>query len=456
MNRIAGRAGITILIAIFLLAGFSFFLCEYFWEAEDWVIHTGSPHVYNGDNIGCGLVTDRDGILLLDMGKERTYAENKTLRKSVIHWVGDRHGSINAPALPHYASELAGFQILDGVYSYGQTGGIVQLSLSAKVQTAALKAMGDYKGTIGVYNYKTGELLCGISTPTYDPDKVPDFDMDVEGKYEGAYLNRFTQSVYVPGSIFKIVTLAAALESDPDIQNEKFNCTGKYSYGKDKVTCETPHGRQTLKNAFCNSCNCAFAQIANKLGGATLQRYADQFGITQSISFDGITTSKGNFDVTDAAAVSVAWSSIGQYTDEINVCRFMTFVGAIANGGTETIPHLVKNIQVDGTDTYNAQSVAGDAVISDATAKVIQQYMRYNVTKKYGKDNFPGLTVCAKTGTAEVGGEKKPNAMLTGFITDEKYPLAFIIAVEDGGYGKTVCMPIISKVLQACKTALDS
>ncbi len=456
MNRIAGRAGITILLAVLLLAGFSFFLCEYFWEAEDWVVHTGSPHVYNGDNIGCGLVTDRDGVFLLDMGKERTYAENKNLRKSVIHWVGDRYGSINAPALPNYASELAGFQVLNGVYSYGQTGGVAKLTLSAKVQTEALKAMGDYKGTIGVYNYKTGEILCSISAPTYDPNNVPDFDMDVEGKYEGAYLNRFTQSVYIPGSIFKIVTLAAALESMPEIQQEKFTCTGSYSYGKDKITCESVHGRQTLKNAFSNSCNCAFAQIADKLGGETLQRYANKFGITESVAFDGITTSKGNFDLTDAAPVSVAWSSIGQYTDEINVCRFMTFVGAIANGGKAVIPYLVEDIQVDGNTTYKAQKVEEDTIISLETVKIIQEYLRYNVTRKYGDDNFPGLTVCAKTGTAEVGGGKKPNAMLTGFVLDEEYPLAFIVAVEDGGYGRTVCMPIISKVLQACKAAMDS
>jgi peptidoglycan glycosyltransferase len=88
--------------------------------------------------------------------------------------------------------------------------------------------------------------------------------------------------------------------------------------------------------------------------------------------------------------------------------------------------------------------------MSATTAKTVQEYMGLNVTDKYGAYHFPGLTVCAKTGTAEVGGGKRPNAMLAGFVQDEQYPLAFIVCVEDAGYGATVCLPIASKVLEAC------
>ena len=76
-------------------------------------------------------------------------------------------------------------------------------------------------------------------------------------------------------------------------------------------------------------------------------------------------------------------------------------------------------------------------------------HLQNNVQTKYGADNFPGLTVGAKTGTGEVGGDKKPNAMLTGFVDDEKLPLAFVVCVEDAGYGKTVGIPIAAKVLGA-------
>jgi peptidoglycan glycosyltransferase len=81
--------------------------------------------------------------------------------------------------------------------------------------------------------------------------------------------------------------------------------------------------------------------------------------------------------------------------------------------------------------------------------------MRNNVENYYGDENFAGLSVCAKSGTAELGGELEPNAMFSGFVADEEYPLAFIVVVENGGAGRKTCVPILSEVLAACKEALD-
>lgn len=455
MNRIARRAVITLLLGGLLMAGFVFFLCEYIENAGDWVTFAGSPHVYSGGNIGCGVVVDRAGILLLDMNDGRDYSADTLLRKATVHWLGDRRGSVSAPALANYSAEMAGYDLMNGVYSYGQTGGVAELTLDAYVQKVALEAMGDYKGTVAVYNYKTGALLCAVTTPTYDPDNIPDIEGDTTGAYDGVYWNRFTQSAYIPGSIFKIVTLAAALETNPDIQNSTFVCTGTYAIGEDEVTCEGAHWEQSLKEAFCNSCNCAFAQIALELGSQTLSRYAEQFQITEGLSFDGITTAGGNFEVLEATPVNVAWSAIGQYKDQVNPCRYLTFVGAIAAGGKGAQPYLVQRITVEKRKTYSARTKTGNRVMSESTAAVLWEYLQNNVEVKYGSENFPGLTVCAKTGTGEVGGDKKPNAMFTGFVADERYPLAFIVAVEDGGYGKTVCVPIAAQVLAACKEALD-
>lgn len=456
MNRIAGRAGITLLLVLILLAGLTFFIIEYTIEAGDWVIFSGSPHVYNGGNIGCGTVIDRDGMLLLDMNGGRIYSSVEAVRKATVHWLGDRTGSISAPALSAYSAELAGYDLLNGIYSYGNTGGTAQLTLSAAVQSAALEAMGSYKGTVGVYNYKTGELLCAVTTPTYDPDNTPDLTEDTDNQYEGLYLNRFTQSNYIPGSIFKIVTLAAALETIPDIIEQTFVCRGKYRIGNQTVTCDGTHWEQSLKQAFRNSCNCAFAEIAQQLGSQTLMRYVEQFGVTKSIGFDGITTASGGFDITGASEFDVAWSGIGQYTDLVNPCVFMNFVGAVAAGGKGVEPYLVDRITSDGITTYSADSRSGERIMSAATAEVLKEYMAFNVADKYGSENFPGLTVCAKTGTAEVGGNRKPNAMIAGFVADEEYPLAFIIAVEDGGYGREICVPILSCVLAACKEIMEA
>jgi peptidoglycan glycosyltransferase len=134
----------------------------------------------------------------------------------------------------------------------------------------------------------------------------------------------------------------------------------------------------------------------------------------------------------------------------------MTFVGAIASNGKGVKPYLVGNISSDGINSYSAKKQTGERLMSEKTALVVKEYMGFNVSDKYGSENFPGMTVCAKTGTAEVGGGKKPNAVFTGFVADDEYPLAFIAVVEDGGYGREICIPMISKVLSACKEMIDS
>ena len=103
---------------------------------------------------------------------------------------------------------------------------------------------------------------------------------------------------------------------------------------------------------------------------------------------------------------------------------------------------------------YHAQTQPRERILSEETAAVLQEFMRNNVVNNYGADNFPGLTVCAKSGTGQVYGQRS-NAMFVGFVLDTQYPLAFIAAVENAGYGKQVCVPILSKVLAACRDVLD-
>ncbi len=451
MNRIARRTGITVLLTLLLIAGFAFFVTEYVTQANEWVLFSGSPHIYSGGNIGTGRVIDCKGVLLLDMEGGRTYGQSAAVRKSTLHWLGDRYGYISAPALPYYSAQLAGFDLVNGVYSYGENTGIAKLSISSQLQTVALEALDGRRGTVAVYNYKTGELLCAVTSPTYDPDNAPDVENDTTGAYDGIYLNRFTQSVYIPGSIFKIVTLAAALETVEDIRQQTFYCDGVYTIGSDKITCEAAHGSQDIQQAFRNSCNTAFAQVALQVGAEKMEEYTQAFGLTEGVVFDGITTAKGNYQAVGAADANVAWSGIGQYNDQVNPCAFLTFVGAIAGEGKGAQPYLVSQIFVGLSRTYNADTQMGKRIMSASTAKTVAEFMRSNVEQKYGDSNFPGLTVCAKTGTGEVGGDQKPNAMLAGFVQDPEYPWAFIVFVENGGYGANVCLPIASKVLAACK-----
>ena len=456
MNRVTKRTWLMGLFLGILLGGMSLFLFEYMTQASTWVTSAGSPHVYNNGNLGCGTVVDRWGNVLLDLTEGRQYSPDAQTRKSTLHWVGDRKGFISAGAVAKYAGAMVGYDLVSGVYNAAGTGGVQRLTLSARVQNAALTGMLGRKGTVAVYNYKTGEILCAVTSPTYDPDNVPDIAGDNTGAYTGVYLNRFLQSSYPPGSIYKIVTCAAALDCVPGIEGKTFQCTGEYAYGKEAITCETAHGACDLKRALAVSCNCAFAQVAELVGRKNMQKYVNQFAITEKLSFDGVTTSAGKYDISDAGAASFAWSCIGQHSDLVNPCRFMTFMGQIAGGGTAAVPYLVERVDCGGETTYQAKTKYTDRVMSQELAEKMVNYLRNNVEVTYGTWKFPGLTVCGKSGTAELGEGQISNAMFAGFCTDPQYPLAFVCVVENGGYGAATCVPILSTVLSECKAVLDA
>ena len=457
MNRVSKRAWALVALMAILLGGLCFFLAEYAMNASDWVAHTASPHLFGSSGTAAGTVVDRNGELLLTVGGSGSYAGSAAVRRAMVHWLGDREGRISAPLVASCADRMSGYDPINGLYSFSDAPGQIELTLSAELQAAALDAMGDRKGVIAVYNYETGEILCAVTTPNYDPDDPPELtqeELETNEAYDGLYWNRVTRSAYTPGSIFKIATTAAALETIGDIQQQTFECTGTVEYGPDTVTCENAHGTMTLKSAMERSCNCAYAQIAGQLGADTLTKYVEKFGITTGLEFDGITTRAGSFDLSGAAAVEVAWAAIGQYTDQVNPISYMAFMGAIAGGGTAAQPHMVSMV-TNGENAYPAETTRMRRVMSAETADTLTELMRGNVENNYGSYNFPGLTVCAKSGTSQADGDQVSNALFAGFVADEEYPLAFIVVVENGGYGSSTCVPILSQVLAACKAELD-
>lgn len=454
MNRIATRSWIVILLACLLLVGLLFFARDYLLHSGQWVQFTGSPHIYASNQLQKGTLVDRNGVMLLEFGTQKTYAEQSAVRKATLHWVGDRAGNIQPPLISEYTLQLCGYNMVNGVYAYGDNAGTLQLTLSAELQAVAMEALGNRRGVVAVMNYQTGELLCAVSTPTFDPDKVPDIAGDTTGKYDGVYLNRFIQSAYTPGSIFKIVTTAAALEYVPKLEGYSFYCEGELRMEGGKVVCTGVHGTQNLEQAFANSCNCAYAQIAQLVGRENLDAYVRELGITDSLRFDGFVTRAGNFEVESEDLLNLCWSGIGQHKDLINPCSYLNFVSAVAAEGNGVCPYVVDSVSVGSSTTYQARSASQSQIMSRETAQTLKKLMRNNVIVKYGADNFPGLAVCAKSGTAETG-TGKSNALFTGFVDSEQYPLAFIVIIEEGGYGSSACVPVISKVLSACVEVLD-
>lgn len=454
MKKVSGRAIFPLILAIVLLAGTVLLCVRYFAKADEWVTFSGSPHVYTGVNLDGGVVTDRDGTLLLDSTDGRTYSADAVTRTATMHLLGDRYGYIQAPLLGSFADDMIGFDKINGLYGAEGTEANAALTLSAAAQTAAYQALGNYHGTVGVYNYKTGEILCAVTSPSYDPDNMPDVEADTSGAYDGVYVNRFFQAAYTPGSIFKIVTLAAAIETVPDWENLTFTCEGKTIIGGQEIICEGVHGTITLKQALAHSCNVAFGELAGKVGTKALMEYAEKLGLSESFECDGIPVKAGTVDLKDADAGDLAWAGIGQYTDQVNALTFMRAMGRIAGGGTGAEPYLMAKITRGEKTAYEAKTETSSRALKAETAAKLTEYLRNNVATMYGDWQFGGLNVCAKSGTAEHEGETA-DAMFAGFCVDENCPLAFVVFVENGGSGSAVAAPIAAKVLQVCAAAIN-
>ncbi len=454
MKKVSGRAIFPLILAIVLLAGTVLLCVRYFAKADEWVTFSGSPHVYTGVNLDGGVVTDRDGTLLLDSTDGRIYSADAVTRTATMHLLGDRYGYIQAPLLGSFADDMIGFDKINGLYGAEGTEANATLTLSASAQTAAYQALGNYHGTVGVYNYKTGEILCAVTSPSYDPDNMPDVDADTSGAYDGVYVNRFFQAAYTPGSIFKIVTLAAAIETVPDWESLTFTCEGKTIIGGQEIICEGVHGTITLKQALAHSCNVAFGELAGKVGTKALMEYAEKLGLSESFECDGIPVKAGTVDLKDADAGDLAWAGIGQYTDQVNALTFMRAMGRIAGGGTGAEPYLMAKITRGEKTAYEAKTETSSRALKAETAAKLTEYLRNNVATMYGDWQFGGLNVCAKSGTAEHEGETA-DAMFAGFCVDENCPLAFVVFVENGGSGSAVAAPIAAKVLQVCAAAIN-
>ena len=454
MKKVSGRAIFPLILAIVLLAGTVLLCVRYFAKADEWVTFSGSPHVYTGVNLDGGVVYDRDGTLLLDSTDGRTYSADAVTRTATMHLLGDRYGYIQAPLLGSFADDMIGFDKINGLYGAEGTEANAALTLSAAAQTAAYQALGNYHGTVGVYNYKTGEILCAVTSPSYDPDNMPDVDADTSGAYDGVYVNRFFQAAYTPGSIFKIVTLAAAIETVPDWESLTFTCEGKTIIGGQEIICEGVHGTITLKQALAHSCNVAFGELAGKVGTKALMEYAEKLGLSESFECDGIPVKAGTVDLKDADAGDLAWAGIGQYTDQVNTLTFMRALGRIAGGGTGAEPYLMAKITRGEKTVYEAKTETSSRALKAETAAKLTEYLRNNVATMYGDWQFGGLNVCAKSGTAEHEGETA-DAMFAGFCVDENCPLAFVVFVENGGSGSAVAAPVAAKVLQVCAAAIN-
>lgn len=426
MKKVQNRAASVMLIAFLCIAGLFLYVYRYLTDGSDWVAFSSSIGLY-ADSTGGGKIYDRNGILLAD-AQGRSFCEDYTTRVANYHLIGDYEGRTGSGVLSWLGDDLLGYDPING--SYQLSSPVLKLTADSSLNNAAYSALAGRPGSVLMVNYKTGELLCLVSTPGIDPYNVGDV-------VEGTYINRALNATFTPGSVYKIVTMTAALSEVADIHERTFTCNGSVLIQGIPVNCTATHGTQNIKEAFANSCNCAFAEIAQLVGSKNMTKYSEKLGMTSSHRLSSIPTAKGNYESFPDGSVELSWSAIGQATNLTCPYSMLRLVSAIANEGTLVEPTLLGY----------GDNLKTKRMLDTEVAQTLRDYMMNNVVRTYGTGTFPGLQIGAKTGTAEVG-DGTDHAWFVGFLDDEAHPYAFVVQVERGGGGLSVAGSIANKVLQ--------
>ena len=421
MKQITRRAVSVLLLAVLVILGTLLYLIRYVDRGQDWAA------AYARENAGgSGALIDRSGLVLASFSPhESLFQEDRELRIANYHVTGDYYGRTGTGLLTDYQD----YSLLTGT-TLSQSS-VLHLNIDAELNRRAYAVLDGRPGAVMIVNYRSGELLCMVSSPAVDP-----LDPDPQPP-EGAYLNRCLSAAFVPGSVFKLVTAAAAIEQIPDLSQRRFVCEGSLEIAGVEIKCSGRHGEQTFEQALSNSCNVAFAQLSVELGQETLLRYVRRFGFLDTQRLDGIPSVAGSFPVEFCGDPELGWAGVGQSTDLICPYTLLRYVAAIANDGKLAEPHLIQSGAL-GPATQ---------LIKPGTAKQLQRLMHYIVVNGYGEDRFPALSLCAKTGTAERG-DGSSNAWFVGFLADEAHPYAFVVLIERGGGGLGAAGSAANEILQ--------
>lgn len=436
---------LALVLAIVVLS--TIFLFRLASDGEAWATFPTNTNIFREGHLSVGAVFDRNDVPLAQPVERRMrYHDDETIRRATLHVMGDRAGNIGTGILNYYAGTLIGYNFFTGVYSLGGEGNAIRLTIDADLNAVAHRALGGRAGAVVVMDYETGEILVSVSGPTFDPLNPPVIAPDDES---GIYINRVLSSAFVPGSISKIITAGAALDTLPDAWNREHVCTGYIVVDGNRVTCmnNRSHGRINLLQAMGHSCNTYFAQLALDLGGPLLHRYTEQFGLLESIDLDGLPSLAGNFVAEAAGSADLAWSGVGQGRNMVNPLSMTRFLGAIARGGVPVEPRLIAGIDRGLPTLFGRDPVEGERMLPTGVANTLSNLLRETAIGYYS-GTFGQLPVAGKTGTAEVR-PHAPHAWFAGFLDDPNNPLAFVVLVEHGGGGLAEAGSVANTVLQA-------
>lgn len=362
-------------------------------------------------------------------------------------------------------------RVVDLVTGTTPTGAAVETTVDPQVQAAAAAALGDRRGAVVALDPRTGAVLAMVSHPSYDPNSLASHNLGaVEDAWEALnadptrpLVNRtIAGDLYPPGSTFKLVVAAAALESGefaPDSLLE-----GPQTYTLPGTSTDLPNfeggtcgptDEVSLADSIRVSCNTSMAWLAGELGTEALDDQSQAFGFEQDIEVPMPVTPSVYPE--DADAAQLALTGIGQYDVRVTPLQVAMVSAAIANGGEVMEPYLVQTVRDGDLDVIDETDPSRlSRAVSATTAQELTDMMVDVVDNGSGRAAaIPGVPVAGKTGTAEFGTSGAAHAWFTGFAPADDPQIAVAVVVESasedwtGESGGRVAAPVGRDVLQS-------
>ena len=397
-------------------------------QAKDYQNMPGNNHTAAREaTVKRGTIATYDGVTLAEsiLTDDGTYARSYPagdLASQVVGYYSTKYGTSGIEASQNetltgeqnFASWLDVLNAQAGITTPGHD---IVLTIDSGVQRAAQQAIEGYTGACVVIDPKSGAVLAMASSPTYD---AADFDTVLDEAAAGsgttALLNRATQAQYAPGSTFKMITLATALENDIASEDTVFDSPGEMEIGNAPVRNfdGNDYGELTLAQATEMSSNTAFAQLGVEIGADVLASGAEAFGFNKQLDFDLPLAMSVMSDPRQMSVWETAWAAVGQPVGDeagggpIATVLEMAMVGcALANDGTIMHPYLVEGIyNANGQRSFTASPTTFQQAVSKRTADRMTTVLEGVVSNGTGYNaQLQGAAVAGKTGTAETGND---------------------------------------------------
>lgn len=346
-------------------------------------------------------------------------------------------------------------QIINQISGRKNPGNDLVTTLDVGLQQAAYQALGDRKGAVIALEPGTGKILAMVSRPDYDPNPLSleaEWDNLIRGdNKQGQLLNRATQGLYPPGSVFKIVTALAYIREYPETYlNYQFDCSGIFHFNEYSIKCyhSTAHGMQTLRTAFANSCNGAFSNLGLQLNLREMHSLAEELLFNSDLPL-AMPYSKSSYSMTSKAdSWEILQTSIGQGKTQATPVHIAMITSAIANDGILMQPYVMDEvINAAGEEVKKFLPVSyGSLLTADESRKLkdlLEQVVKEGTASALRDASYQAA---GKTGSAEFESGKETHAWFTGYAPADDPKIVVTVIVEEAGSGGREAAPIARKL----------